>query len=88
MIQETDSPRLIRKTGRADFDMKNRFGMFVSLVLASAMAAEAAVSTQLAGQITQATEDHGAVIALFVALTGAVAVYAFLRRAAKGATRQ
>jgi len=61
---------------------------FGILTGAGTVATQAAVSADLATQITQATTDHAAVIALFVALTAAVAVYKFVRRAAKGATRQ
>jgi hypothetical protein len=57
-------------------------------LLGVAMGAQAAVSADLATAITQGTTDHAAVIALFVTLTAAVAVYRFVRRAAKGATRQ
>jgi hypothetical protein len=57
-------------------------------LLGVAVGAQAAVSADLATAITQGTTDHGAVIALFVALTAAAAVYRFVRKAAKGATRQ
>jgi len=57
-------------------------------LLGVAMGAQAAVSADLASAITQGTTDHAAVIALFVTLTAAVAVYRFTRRAANGATRQ